>query len=160
MYPEPTIQPAIKLFFASLCLVLLSACMTKQQVGSVVGSVAGGVLGSKVGAGTGRVAATIAGSALGGILGGNIGRSMDQADQQRTQAALESTPTGNSTEWQNPDTGNRYSVTPTKTYYQGNSESTSPPCREFTSEAWIEGERQTLTGVACRQPDGTWKSSQ
>ena len=53
---------------------------------------------------------------VGGFVGGNIGRQMDDGDRYRAGEALESTPTYQSSSWENPDTGNRYTVTPTRTY--------------------------------------------
>lgn len=133
----------------------IGGCVTtKEQQGQVIGAVAGGVLGSRIGAGSGRIAATIAGTLLGGYLGSNIGRQMDDGDRYRAGMALESTPTNQSTSWQNPDSGNRYAVTPTRTYY-----SDSRPCRDYTTEAWIDGKRETVHGTACRQADGSWQAS-
>lgn len=133
----------------------LSGCeTTNEQQGQVIGAVAGGLLGNQVGGGRGRTAATIAGTILGGYLGGNIGRQMDDGDRYRAGQALESTPSNQSTSWENPDSGNRYAVTPTNTYY-----SDSRPCREYTTEAWIDGQRETIYGTACRQSDGSWQAS-
>lgn len=133
----------------------LAGCETnQQQTGQVIGAIAGGVLGNQVGSGSGRVAATIAGTMLGGYLGGELGRAMDENDRYKASEALESTPTNRSVSWHNPDTGNDYSVTPTKTYYED-----SRPCREYTTEAWIGGKRETVYGTACRQPDGSWQAT-
>ena len=135
--------------------LVLSGCQTtKEQQGQVLGAIAGGVLGSQVGGGSGKTAATIAGTLLGGFIGGNIGRQMDDGDRYRAGHALESTPTYQSSSWQNPDTGNRYAVTPTRTYYDS-----TRPCREYTTEAWIDGRKETIYGTACRQPDGSWQAS-
>lgn len=139
---------------ALAALLLTTACQpTKEQQGGFIGAVAGGVLGSQVGGGTGKVAATIAGTLLGGYIGGNIGRQMDDGDRYRAGQALESTPTHQSSGWQNPDSGTRYEVTPTRTYYED-----ERPCREYTTEAWIDGRRETVRGTACREPDGTWSA--
>jgi len=135
-------------------LVLGGCGTTKEQQGSVIGAVAGGVLGSKIGAGSGRVAATIAGTMLGGFIGGNIGRQMDDADRARANQVLESTPTSQTSSWQNPDSGTSYSVTPTSTYYDD-----GQPCRQYTTEAWIDGRKETVYGTACRQADGSWVAS-
>ena len=54
--------------------------------------------------------------------------------------------------WRNPDTGDTYSVTPTRTY-----ETEQGPCREFTMQASIGGRPDTVYGTACRQSDGSWK---
>ena len=140
---------------AALCGLLISGCQpTREQQGQVIGAIAGGVLGNQVGRGSGRVAATIAGTMLGGYIGGSMGRLMDDGDRYRAGQALESMPTHQSTSWQNPDTGYRYELTPTRTYY-----AESRPCREYTTEAWIDGRRETVYGTACRQPDGTWRAA-
>jgi surface antigen len=44
-------------------------------------------------------------------------------------------------------------MTPTKTV-----ETASGPCRDFTVNGTVEGKPETVTGTACRQPDGTWKT--
>ena len=134
---------------------LLSACQTTQEdSGRIIGAIAGGVLGNQVGAGSGKVAATIAGTMLGGYLGGKLGREMDENDRNRANQALETTPTNQPTSWHNPDSGHDYTVTPTKTYSRN-----SLPCREYTTEAWIDGKKQTIYGTACRQEDGSWQAS-
>jgi len=133
----------------------LGGCQgTKEETGQVIGAIAGGVLGNQVGAGSGRVAATIAGTMLGGYIGGQLGRAMDENDRWRANQALETAPTRQTVSWRNPDTGNEYAVTPTRTYYED-----SRPCREYTTEAWIDGKKETVYGTACRQPDGTWKAA-
>ncbi|HYW77842.1 MAG TPA: RT0821/Lpp0805 family surface protein, partial [Gammaproteobacteria bacterium] len=61
--------------------------------------------------------------------------------------------TGVPSAWRNPDTGNEYSVTPTRTY-----ESEAGPCREYTIDAIIGGKKEKVYGTACRQADGSWKN--
>lgn len=135
--------------------LLLGGCQTTQEEqGRVIGAIAGGVLGSRVGGGSGKIAATIAGTVIGGYIGGKLGREMDENDRYRAQQALEDTRTGETTHWDNPDNGHEYAVTPTRTYYNQ-----SQPCREYTTEAWIDGKKQTVYGTACRQADGSWQAA-
>jgi len=135
--------------------LLLAACQsTQEDTGRVVGAIAGGLLGNEVGGGRGRIAATIAGTMLGGYLGGEVGKQMDQNDRYRANQVLEDAPTNYTTRWSNPDTGNDYAVTPTRTYYQD-----TRPCREYTTEAWIDGRKETIYGTACRNDDGSWRAS-
>lgn len=134
-------------------LALGGCSNTREDQGRVIGSIAGGVLGAQVGRGSGRIAATIAGTLLGGYLGGELGKSMDENDRYRTQQALETTRTRQTSSWHNPDTGNEYRVTPTRTY-----EDTTGVCREYTTEAWIDGKKQSVYGTACRQTDGSWQA--
>ena len=117
----------------------------------VIGGVLGGVLGSQVGKGTGNIAATIVGTLVGAQIGGAVGRSMDETDQLKTAHTLETVRTGVSSTWRNPDTGNEYAVTPTRTF-----ETESGPCREYTVDASIGGRPEQVYGTACRQPDGSW----
>ncbi len=95
--------------------------------------------------------ATIAGTVVGGYIGRSIGRSMDDTDRLKAHRELETTPTGHSAAWRNTDTGARYEVTPTRTY-----STAGGPCREFNTVAWIGGEKENVTGTACRQADGSW----
>lgn len=129
---------------------------TKQAVGTVGGAVLGGLLGSQVGGGSGQLWATGAGAVLGALAGSEIGKSLDRADRaymgQTTQASLEHTRSGETSTWQNPDTGHTGSVTPTRTYQDNGTY-----CREFQQSVTIGGKTEDAYGTACRQPDGTWK---
>jgi surface antigen len=148
----------IYLLITSVLAFSMSACETSpnsEDTGQVIGGVIGGVLGSQVGKGSGRTAATIAGVMIGAYIGGRVGKSMDEKDRYRANEALESNPSNQPSAWTNPDTGNEYTVTPTNTYTASSGE----PCREYTTEAVIDGRKEIVTGTACRQPDGTWRAS-
>jgi len=134
----------------------LAACEnppTKEQKGAMAGAVVGGVVGSTIGGGTGRTVAIVAGTLAGAVLGGNIGRKMDEADRIKAAHALETAKTGEHMTWTNPDTGARYDLTPTRTY-----EAKGEPCRDFTVDAVVDGKPEKISGKACRQEDGTWKT--
>lgn len=133
----------------------LAACEnppTKEQKGAVAGAVVGGVVGSTIGGGTGRTVAIVAGTVAGGLFGAHIGAKMDEADRLKAAQALESTPTGQASAWKNPDSGDSYRMTPTRTYEAG-----AEPCRDFTVDATVDGKPETVKGTACRQSDGSWK---
>lgn len=127
--------------------------MNKQDVGVITGGVVGGLVGSRFGGGSGQVLATIGGAIAGAAIGGMIGHSMDKTDQLQTQQALNNNKTDQTTTWTNPDTGNKYSVKPVKTYYK----KSGTPCREYYTTAIIGGKKQQIYGTACRQKDGSWK---
>jgi len=149
-------QKFVATVLSGVLLVTLSGCATNptnEQGGQVIGGVLGGVLGSQVGSGSGRTAAIIAGTVAGAMIGGSIGRNMDASDRAKAQNAVEYNRSNEPSSWRNPDTGNAYTVTPTSTY-QSNNQS----CREYTTEAVIDGRRETVVGNACRQPDGSWKA--
>lgn len=140
---------------AAVLSLALAGCATQgdqEKAGMVIGGVLGGVVGSQVGHGSGRTAATIIGAMAGMAIGGAVGRSMDEQDRRKTAHTLETVRSGVHSRWRNPDSGNEYTVTPTRTYQTG-----TGPCREYTVDGVIGGKRETLVGNACRQADGSWR---
>jgi surface antigen len=91
------------------------------------------------------------------VIGDQIGAQLDERDRllaaQNLQYSLESTKNGAVTTWQNPNTGNGGTATPTTTVVK----SDGTPCREFTTEIQVGRETQQGYGTACRQADGSWK---
>jgi surface antigen len=149
-------------FLAAATLALsLAACQqgqgNKQTGGTLVGAGLGALLGSQVGSGKGQLAAVAIGALAGAFAGSEVGKSLDRADQvamqQTSQGALETHRTGQTANWQNPDSGHSGTVTPTRTYQTASGEN----CREFQQTVTIAGKTETAYGRACRQPDGTWK---
>jgi surface antigen len=146
---------------AALLLVpaLLVGCAEygpKEMGGSLIGAGAGGLAGAQFGKGSGQLAATGAGVLLGALLGGSAGRSLDRADQLYMSRAaadtFERAPSGYGTRWQNPDTGNWGTITPTRTY-----QTAQGYCREYQQTIVVGGRYQDSYGTACRQPDGSWR---
>jgi surface antigen len=133
--------------------VLLTGCVpvTNEGVGTISGGVIGGLLGSQFGGGSGKVMAAAGGALVGAYLGGQIGKSMDKVDRMEMEKALETAPTGKAVRWSNPDTGNRYTVKPVRTYYQA-----QQACREYITQAVIAGKNEQIHGKACRRADGSW----
>jgi surface antigen len=147
-----TLKKIIVGLMAAGLVASLGAC-TNQDTGAVVGGVLGGALGSNVGKGKGRTVAIIAGTLAGAAIGGSIGRSMDETDRMRANQVLETSPSHQPTSWRNPDNGNQYTVTPVKTYEEPGGQY----CREYQTEAVINGRSERAYGTACRQPDGSWQ---
>ena len=106
-----------------------------------------------IGKGSGRTAAIVGGVAAGAVLGGYVGNSMEASDEARVQHTLETGRTGKTVIWQNPDTGNRYEVTPTRTYRTADNRD----CREYKTWVFVDGYEEQVTGTACRLPNGTWQ---
>ena len=123
-----------------------------EQIGTLIGGTLGGVVGSRIGKHDTRTVTTIAGTIIGAFIGSSIGRNMDRVDQTCVGQALEYAEDRQAIAWKNPDTGNSYQITPTRTY-----EDYGRYCREFTRQALIDGHRQTIYGRACRQQDGSWQ---
>jgi surface antigen len=144
---------------ALLLVVGLAGCQTSPPgEKAVVGGLGGATVGGLLSAGLGASPAAIAGSViLGGLVGGAIGDRMDAADKrQANQAAaraLESSPSGQSVAWHNPDTNHSGTVTPTHTYQTTGGQY----CREYQQTITIDGQPHQSYGTACRQPDGSWK---
>lgn len=129
--------------------------INKQNIGALSGAVIGGVLGSKVGGGSGQLWATGAGAVIGGLVGSEIGKSLDKADRAYLGQAAEqahSAPVGRSISWNNPDSGNRGTVTPIRDGRDGNNNY----CREYETTIYVDGRSETGTGTACKQNDGRW----
>jgi surface antigen len=126
----------------------------KALIGGLGAATAGGLLGAAFHLGP---AGIIGGALLGGLAGGAIGNRMDAADKQQqaqaAQRAFETTPSGQSVAWRNPDTGNSGTLTPMRTYQA----SSGQYCREYQQTITVGGEKQQAYGTTCRQPDGSWK---
>ncbi|MBT8126959.1 MAG: glycine zipper 2TM domain-containing protein [Gammaproteobacteria bacterium] len=141
---------------ALIATLTTTSCATNQgeqeQAGMIIGGILGGVLGNQIGGGSGRTAAIIAGTLIGASIGGAIGENMDASDREHVSESLETVRTGVPSRWRNPDTGNDFTVVPTRTF-----ETTSGPCREYTIDAVIDGREEAINGTACRQPDGSWR---
>lgn len=140
-----------------------SSCDTDVAVGTGLGAIVGGVIGNQFGHGSGRTAATIGGVILGGIAGNAIAK--DACKDKRHDAyyynnsyydAFNDPDEGDEYEWRNPYSNN-YGYVTAGSYYDDGYEGYSGPCREFEQRVYIDGHPETATGVACRQPDGTWR---
>lgn len=148
---------------AVLLTLTLSSCATlKQDYQENPKALLGGVLGAGAGAGIAALAGgspgAIVGAAVGGaLLGGIVGHKLDNRDKQMAaqaaQQAFEKNVAGTPSVWNNPDSGNSGSITPTKTYQLANGQY----CRQYHQTIVIGGEPQTSYGTACRQADGTWQ---
>ena len=137
-----------------MAMAQITGCtITREQGGAAAGAVVGGVVGSQIGGGSGQDVATALGIIGGAILGASLGRSFDQLDAMNTQRALETAPTNQTSSWVNPDSGNQYTITPTRTFQT----SSDQYCREYQTTVTIGGELQKGYGTACRQPDGQWQ---
>ncbi len=155
----PRSKPLIS---ASLVLVIsmsLASC-TKEETGTLLGAIGGAAIGSAIGGkggGTGKVVAVAAGTLAGAYIGSEIGKSLDRADReamrQKTQYSLENSPSGSTTTWHNPDSGNSGTITPQPAYTNKAEEY----CREYQQTVTVGGKTETAYGTACRQADGTWK---
>lgn len=74
---------------------------------------------------------------------------------------------GQVTQWVNPNTGAQFAVTPGQAFYpqqqqpqyaQAQPQSYRPVCRSMEMLADINGKRQTVHSVACRNAWGEWEA--
>ncbi len=158
---SPKSKAAITATMIVASSLLLTSC-TKEETGTLLGAIGGAVIGDAIGGrngSTGQVIAVAAGTLAGAYIGREIGKSLDQADrlamQEKTQYSLESTKSGDTTKWYNPDSGNSGTITPQPAYTNKADEY----CREYQQTVTVGGKTETAYGTACRQEDGTWKIS-
>ena len=150
---------AIKATVAMVAVAALAGCSggEKEKAGTVIGAGLGALAGAHVGKGKGKLIAVAVGTLAGAALGSEVGKSLDRADriamQRSTQTALESNRTGSASTWRNPDSGNRGTVTPTRTYETARGD----VCREYQQTITVGGQTETAIGRACRHADGTWR---
>ena len=160
----------IRAIGAAAMVAFLSGCVTtggqqggysgNQVGGCLIGGLLGGLVGSHIGGGDGRTAAVAAGSVFGCATGAHVGSQLDAQSSQRRQSAYTyamNEPPGNRYTWSNDQGSQSGSVSVRR---EGTDRRTGRYCREFTDEVTIAGRRQQSYGVACRQPDGTWKIEQ
>ncbi len=151
------------LMTAAIAVVVLAACATyeqqgkKQTAGTLIGALGGAIAGAQVGKGKGQLAAVAVGTLLGAFVGSEVGKSLDKADlmylERTNRRALEKTPSGTTSTWRNPDSGNSGTITPKPAYQKP----TGEYCREYTQTVTVGGQTETAVGTACRNPDGTWR---
>ena len=147
-----------------LATTLMSGCAgtyNKATTGAALGALTGTALAYGLGKDSSKKNLwLIAGAAAGGLIGNNIGAKLDERDRlllgQTFQNTMETAPTNQVGGWNNPDSGNSGTVTPTQTMMSANNQ----PCREFNTTVNIGGELSQAYGTACRQSDGSWKIQQ
>ena len=136
----------------------LASCTTlgdnpKAALGGLGGATVGGLIAAGAGGGGAGIAAGVIGGAL---LGGLVGNYLDDRDKKMAadsaHRALETTPSGQTVAWNNPDSGHSGTVTPVRTY-----QSAGTYCREYQQTVTIDGKPERSYGTACRQSDGSWK---
>jgi surface antigen len=130
---------------------LLSSCTgqySKGQSGAAIGAASGALVGQAIGRNT---EATLIGVAVGTLLGYIVGNEMDKYDRQELNHVYERGVSGQQSSWQNPDSGNAYTVTP-----QPAVQGASGPCRKAEIQAVIDGRPETTYSTACRDASGQW----
>jgi surface antigen len=135
---------------ALLFLMLLASCANRAQTGAAGGAAAGALIGQAIGHNTGG---TLIGAAVGTMLGYIVGSEMDKYDRQQLDHMYERGVSNQRSTWVNPDTGNRYAVTPQPAYQDSSSRRI---CRKAEIEAVIDGRLERTYSTACRNEAGQW----
>ncbi|MGD8326100.1 MAG: RT0821/Lpp0805 family surface protein [Sphingomonadales bacterium] len=133
----------------------LGACqLNNQTLGGVVGAGAGAGIAKAAGGGT---LAIVVGAAAGAWFGSELGKNLTERDrttmQETAQYALDDSPSGSTSRWENPDSGNSGTITPQDSFQNAQGQE----CREFHQSVSADGQTETGYGTACKQADGSWK---
>ena len=143
-------------------ILFLGGCITpsdgkNQTLGTLLGAGVGALVGSQIGSGKGKLVAVAIGALGGALFGNRIGKSMDDVDRMKAakaqQVALDTRPIGSPVRWSNPDSGHYGWVKPGFAFRT----SAGEWCRPYEHTIIIDGRQETMTGTACRNPDGTWR---
>jgi surface antigen len=118
-------------------------------IGSAVGGAAGGLLGNQFGSGSGKGVMTGLGVVGGALAGGYVGRSMEGCDDAPRRAAPQ------------PATAVARPAAHRTTAAPAQAQAAAEPrtCRFVVSQTVIDGREQQVEGVACRDPDGVWRTA-
>jgi surface antigen len=148
--------------FVVAMLLILSAAVPAHAgddtiLGTGIGAAVGGLFGSQLGHGSGQIVSTGLGVAVGGLIGNEVGQSIENENSSVTYASGSS---------------GYYSSAPAPIVYQSYSPNyVAPPappptyidqqagtyCRQFSQQINIGGRLRESYGVACLQPDGSWR---
>ncbi|WP_147819866.1 glycine zipper domain-containing protein [Salidesulfovibrio onnuriiensis] len=137
------------ILLAALAL-LATGCANKAQSGAGLGALTGATIGAL--ASKNKISGAAIGAGIGMAAGYIVGNEMDKTDRQQVSNTLENTPSGQVTQWRNPDTGVNYQARPR-------------PAREHDGRVYREvellaempnGKKETVYADAYRGPDGRW----
>ncbi|MBF0293740.1 MAG: hypothetical protein HQL96_01010 [Magnetococcales bacterium] len=120
--------------------------------GAGVGAMTGALVGSLSGPAKNRGGNTLIGALAGGLLGYAIGNEEEKQGQVMVNDALEFGTSYNTVTWVNPDSNVSYGITP-----QPARTVDGRICRELELQARIDGKRETVNGLTCRDDYGQWR---
>jgi len=126
--------------------------------GAIVGALAGGLLGNAISRGPQRGAGTAVGAILGGVVGGTIGNNSLNCEDRSYEintyySGFEAGRPHARYDWRSPRS-DAYGYLQVGDYYTDRS---GYRCANYTQQIYVHGRPEVARGVACRQPDGTWR---
>jgi surface antigen len=149
--PEEAEVPKVEFLLASKQIGIFSGECNREAVAALMGG--GGVIGNSASNRDNRTVSTIAGSLISVVLGKEISRNMDIADAQCANHVLERAQDGQAVTWNNPNTGNRYSIIPYQSYQQDDGRY----CRKYRAAVNAGSNTKYFGRTACRTDDGIWE---
>jgi surface antigen len=120
---------------------------TGNIVGSALGGATGGLIGNQIGKGAGKGVATGVGAVGGALAGGYVGRQIECSNAQQQRAAQP----------QAAGTGSAPRRAAAASPARAPAETRT--CRFVTTQAVIDGREQQVEGIACLDPDGSWRTA-
>jgi surface antigen len=108
-------------------------------------------LGKVLSTSKGNLIGSAAGGAAGGLIGNQFGKSEGKG-VMTVLGVIGGAPANQPVAWQNPGTGSSYWVTPSDDRNGPRGEK----CRNFVTDAVVNGRPTKTQSTACRQPDGAW----
>lgn len=146
-------SPHVEFELASQKIGIVTGTCNRETIGAVMGGIVGGVIGNKASSRDNKTLGTLAGALVGVVLGKELGRSMDKEDTQCTGQALERARDGQTVVWDNPETGQRYSVTPYRTFQKNDGRY----CRNYNASVKDDSNESLYKETACRNEAGVWE---
>jgi surface antigen len=134
----------------------MSSRVTSGRRGLVLGTLLAGLTGCASIGGGGDLGGSEPARSLGGaeqLVPGYVGQQMTPQDRERVRLALERNANYEPAAWQGGQRGTLFRVTPIRTFdgADGNR------CRDYDTQATIDGRLQKIRATACRQADGSWR---
>jgi len=129
---------------------------TRGGHGLILGAVLAGLSGCASIGGGGDAGGDEPSRALGStdqLVPGYVGQQMTAPDRDRVRLALEQNGNYEPTAWQGGQRGTLFRVTPVRTFDGAG----GSRCRDFDTQATIDGRHQKIRATACRQVDGSWR---
>lgn len=139
------------------CISPDSSREDKLATGTIGGALAGALIGYQlIGSGTGQWVAALVLGAAGGYAGYEVTDRLTVWDRRAMQEtayySLSEGPAGETRSWSNPDTGTGGTITPLRTYVDGEGRL----CRDYAATIEVEGETYDGEETACRNAVGAW----
>lgn len=151
---------------ASVATIQLAGCETieretglskETQTGAAAGAAFGGIIALLADANPAWIAAsTILGGVTGGVIGNYLGKQDAEKHAQTNLRALDTLSQGQTSSWQDSQSGNSGSTTVTKVATRTD----GTVCKSFTETVRTKAQTVTKEATACKAPDGTWKTQQ